>query len=78
MTLTNTQIRFLEWLVAEGCNNPEAITFTRPFLKAVAVKNGMRAAPGWIVNDSKRKVTRGLYSVPELAHFIQNKQTTNV
>jgi hypothetical protein len=70
MNLTNTQIRFLQWLVEEGCTNPEAFTFTRPYLKAVAAKHGMRSAPGWIVNDSKRIVSRGLYTVPELPVYL--------
>jgi hypothetical protein len=38
----------------------------------------MKSAPGWIVNDTNRIVSRGVYSVPELATYLASmNQTAN-
>lgn len=72
------QTKFCQWLVEEGHNNPAEVNFGRTYLKSVALKHGMKAAPGWIVNDPTRIVSRGVYSVPELATYLaEMTQTAN-
>ena len=76
--MKNTQAKFCQWLVEEGHTNPSEVNFGRTYLKSVALKKGMKAAPGWIVNDPSRIVSRGVYSVPELATYLASmNQTAN-
>jgi hypothetical protein len=76
--MKNTQAKFCQWLVEEGHTNPAEVNFGRTYLKSLALKRGMKAAPGWIVNDPSRIVSRGVYSVPELATYLASmNQTAN-
>ena len=68
MNLKKNQIKFLEWMHAE-LNGAVQTSFSRAFLRSVAVKNGMAWAPAWIVKDKARNNNRGYYSVPEYATY---------
>jgi hypothetical protein len=76
--MKDIQSKFCQWLVEEGHTNPAEVNFGRAYLKSVAIKYGMKSAPGWIVNDTTRIVSRGVYSVPELATYLASmNQTAN-
>lgn len=45
-------------------------SFSRDTLRAIAVNNGFKWAPAWIVKDKNRKKSRGHYMVPEVADYI--------
>lgn len=76
--MKNIQSKFCQWLVEEGHTNPTEVNFGRTYLKSVAIKYGMKSAPGWIVNDANRIVSRGVYAVPELATYLAStNQTAN-
>lgn len=71
MNLKKNQIKFLEWMHAEL--GPTVHTsFSRAFLRSVAVKHGMAWAPAWIVKDKARTINRGYYSIPEFATYKAN------
>lgn len=70
-TLTPHQMTFCKWLYEDGNTNPHTLLFSRNYLRTVAVKNGMKWAPAWIVKDKSRSTTRGLYRVPELATYLE-------
>ena len=44
--------------------------FNRSYLREIAINNGMKWAPAWIVKDKNRKKNRGYYMVPEVADYI--------
>ena len=69
MNLKKNQIKFLEWIAAEGIH-PTQTSFSRAFLRIVARKNGMAWAPAWIVKNKSRNINRGYYSIPEYATYM--------
>lgn len=75
--LRTNQMEFCSWLYGEGRRDPNSINFSRQFLKAVALKHGMTWAPAWIVKDKTRITSRGIYSVPEFAIYINSLTTTS-
>lgn len=42
----------------------------RSLLRDIAISNGMKWAPAWIVKDKNRKKGRGHYMVPEVCDYI--------
>jgi len=77
MNLKKNQIKFLEWIHAEGVNAGQT-SFSRAFLKTVAMKNGMAWAPAWIVKNKSRNINRGYYSIPEYATYVASLGTGTV
>ena len=45
-------------------------SFSRDTLRTIAINNGFKWAPAWIVKDKNRKSKRGHYMVPEVADYI--------
>lgn len=74
--MKKTQIKFLEWMAAEGLD-PTSTVFTRSFLRSIAMKNGMAWAPAWIVKDKSRIDSRGSYRVPEYSEYIKQRGLAN-
>jgi hypothetical protein len=72
--LTNKQASFIHHLFDMGHTDASHTTFKRSELKTIAESGGWSWAPAWIVKDKTRIVTRGVYSVPELAEFIAEMQ----
>jgi|LakMenE18May11ns_1017448.scaffolds.fasta_scaffold9331682_1 hypothetical protein len=58
------------WISAAGAATPPDFTFSRVTLRNIAISNGFRWAPAWIVKDKNRKKNRGYYMVPEVADYI--------
>ena len=54
--------------VSAGANVPDS--FSRDTLRTIAINNGFKWAPAWIVKDKNRKSKRGHYMVPEVADYI--------
>lgn len=54
--------------VGGAANVPDA--FSRDTLRTIAINNGFKWAPAWIVKDKNRKSKRGTYMVPEVADYI--------
>lgn len=71
LNISAKHLMFCQWLYLDGNTNKQNYQFTRKYLRAIAMKNGMAWAPAWIVKDKSRKTTRGLYSVPELVSYIE-------
>jgi hypothetical protein len=71
ITLTPSQMQFCKWLYEDGNTNPHTVLFARNYLRTLAIKNGMKWAPAWIVKDKSRVTTRGMYRVPELINYIE-------
>ena len=77
MTTTNTnttlkprQLQFIQWMDEHYPATVDAdTTFSRGELRALAVSNGVKWAPAWIVKDTSRQRGRGEYVVPELAEY---------
>jgi len=44
--------------------------FNRSYLRDIAINNGMKWAPAWIVKDKNRIKNRGSYMVPEVCDYI--------
>jgi|694.fasta_scaffold80574_4 uncharacterized heparinase superfamily protein len=44
--------------------------FNRSYLREIAINNGMKWAPAWIVKDKNRIKNRGTYMVPEVCDYI--------
>ena len=73
--LTTKQKSFIHHLFDMGHTDATITTFKRSELKTIAEKGGWAWAPAWIVKDATRIVSRGVYSVPELAEFIAEMQS---
>ena len=77
MTTTNTntnlkprQLQFIQWMDEHYPATVDAdTTFSRGELRTLAVSNGVKWAPAWIVKDTSRQRGRGEYVVPELAEY---------
>lgn len=53
--------------------------FDRATLRRIAIENGLKCAPAWIVKDKNRKTkNRGEYLVPEVADYIIYVMPTRV
>lgn len=65
--LTSEQIQFLDACVAEGVTTP----LRRSQIKAIRIKHGL-SMPLWIVQDDARRLSHGLYDIPELASRYTN------
>ena len=80
MTTTNTntnlkprQLQFIQWMDEHYPATVDAdTTFSRGELRILAIKNGVKWAPAWIVKDTSRQCGRGEYRVPELAEYRGN------
>ena len=57
------------WISAAGAATPPD-SFSRVSLRTIAISNGFKWAPAWIVKDKNRKKNRGYYMVPEVADYI--------
>jgi hypothetical protein len=75
--LRTNQMEFCSWIYDEGRRDPNHTNFSRQFLRHVAWKHGMAWAPAWIVKDKTRITSRGIYSVPEFAIYINSLITTS-
>ena len=73
-SLKNYQKEFVRmvanwWIsLANGASCPDS--FSRDTLRNIAINNGFKWAPAWIVKDKSRKSKRGHYMVPEVADYI--------
>ena len=74
-TNTNTnlkprQLQFIQWMDEHYPATVDAdTTFSRGELRNLAIANGVKWAPAWIVKDTSRQRGRGEYVVPELAEY---------
>ncbi len=69
-TLKPRQLQFIQWMDEHYPATVDAdTTFSRGELRILAVKNGVKWAPAWIVKDTSRQRGRGEYVVPELAEY---------
>jgi hypothetical protein len=63
------------WMnTAGGATCPDS--FSRDCLRTIAINNGFKWAPAWIVKDKNRKSKRGTYMVPEVADYISSVMPT--
>ena len=70
ITLKPRQLEFIQWMDEHYPATVDAdTTFTRGELRTLAIKNGVKWAPAWIVKDTSRQFGRGEYRVPELAEY---------
>ena len=70
VTLKPRQLQFIQWMDEHYPATVDAdTTFTRGELRILAIKNGVKWAPAWIVKDTSRQFGRGEYRVPELAEY---------
>lgn len=58
------------WWNSLGSNANVPDSFSRDTLRTIAINNGFKWAPAWIVKDKNRKSKRGHYMVPEVADYI--------
>lgn len=63
------------WMIATRSSHPHLAgnvpdSFARETLRNIAINNGFKWAPAWIVKDKNRKSKRGHYMVPEVADYI--------
>ena len=73
ITLKPRQLEFIQWMDEHYPATVDAdTTFTRGELRTLAIKNGVKWAPAWIVKDTSRQFGRGEYRVPELAEYRGN------
>jgi len=73
ITLKPRQLEFIQWMDEHYPATVDAdTTFTRGELRILAIKNGVKWAPAWIVKDTSRQFGRGEYRVPELAEYRGN------
>ena len=73
ITLKPRQLQFIQWMDEHYPATVDAdTTFSRGELRILAVKNGVKWAPAWIVKDTSRQRGRGEYVVPELAEYRGN------
>ena len=67
------QLQFIQWMDEHYPATVDAdTTFSRGELRILAIKNGVKWAPAWIVKDTSRQCGRGEYRVPELAEYRGN------
>lgn len=59
--------RFLEACASEGLTSP----LKRSQIKAIRIKHNL-PMPLWIVQDESRRLSHGLYEVPELTEYLKN------
>ena len=79
ITLKPRQLEFIQWMDEHYPATVDAdTTFTRGELRILAIKNGVKWAPAWIVKDTSRQFGRGEYRVPELAEYRGNAATASV
>lgn len=79
ITLKPRQLEFIQWMDEHYPATVDAdTTFTRGELRILAIKNGVKWAPAWIVKDTSRQFGRGEYRVPELAEYRGNAATAPV
>ena len=72
-TLKPRQLQFIQWMDEHYPATVDAdTTFSRGELRTLAVSNGVKWAPAWIVKDTSRQRGRGEYVVPELAEYRGN------
>ena len=73
ITLKPRQLQFIQWMDEHYPATVDAdTTFSRGELRILAIKNGVKGAPAWIVKDTSRQRGRGEYVVPELAEYRGN------
>ena len=73
ITLKPRQLQFIQWMDEHYPATVDAdTTFSRGELRTLAIKNGVKWAPAWIVKDTSRQFGRGEYRVPELAEYRGN------
>ena len=78
-TLKPRQLQFIQWMDEHYPATVDAdTTFSRGELRILAIKNGVKWAPAWIVKDTSRQCGRGEYRVPELAEYRGNAATAPV
>lgn len=58
------------WWISLGNTAKVPDSFSRDTLRNIAINNGFKWAPAWIVKDKNRKSKRGHYMVPEVADYI--------
>jgi len=79
ITLKPRQLQFIQWMDEHYPATVDAdTTFSRGELRILAIKNGVKWAPAWIVKDTSRQCGRGEYRVPELAEYRGNAATAPV
>ena len=70
VTLKPRQLQFIQWMDEHYPSTVDAdTTFSRGELRTLAVSNGVKWAPAWIVKDTSRQRGRGEYVVPELTEY---------
>lgn len=74
MSLSKKQISFIDAMSAFGLDERPA--YSRSVLTEVAQSIGMKYAPAWIVQDSSRRVDRGMFAVPEFGGTITPSPAT--
>ena len=78
ITLKPRQLQFIQWMDEHYPATVDAdTTFSRGELRTLAIKNGVKWAPAWIVKDTSRQFGRGEYRVPELAEYRGSSTVTD-
>ncbi len=78
ITLKPRQLQFIQWMDEHYPATVDAdTTFSRGELRILAIKNGVKWAPAWIVKDTSRQCGRGEYRVPELAEYRGSSTVTD-
>ena len=78
ITLKPRQLQFIQWMDEHYPATVDAdTTFSRGELRILAIKNGVKWAPAWIVKDTSRQCGRGEYRVPELAEYRASSTVTD-
>ena len=54
-----------KFIIAARAMFPSQTQFTRAQIRAVANSNGNKSLPLWVVADNNRRISHGLYSIPE-------------
>lgn len=65
-----------QFIAAARAMFPSQTQLTRAQIRSVAQSIGKRSLPLWIVNDNTRRITHGLYSVPECGTAADATATT--
>jgi len=72
--LKNHQKEFIRmvanWWISSAGNASPPDAFMRETLRTIAIDNGFKWAPAWIVKDKNRIKNRGTYMVPEVCDYI--------
>ena len=71
MSLSTKQIAFIDAMSDFGLTPQSG--YSRATLNEVAQSIGMKYAPAWIVQDSTRRVDRGIFAVPEFGGTVGSK-----